>query len=81
MSLPRRPGAGQRWRHYRGHDYVVVAVAADVQDEHAVRLVVVYRGVDERPDGRTWYRPLEDFIGDVELYDGLVQVQRFERVT
>lgn len=51
---------GQRWRHFKGGIYVIVANA---HDEATGLAVVVYRGVN---DATTWVRPLSNFLGRVK---------------
>jgi hypothetical protein len=57
MSL--RPG---RYRHYKGKDYEVVGLATHSETEEEL---VVYRTLYGEFD--LWVRPLEMFVGTVEL--------------
>lgn len=57
MSL--RPG---RYRHYKGKDYEVVGLATHSETEEKL---VVYRTLYGGFD--LWVRPLEMFVGTVEL--------------
>ncbi|WP_022962361.1 DUF1653 domain-containing protein [Halopseudomonas pelagia] len=57
MSL--RPG---RYRHYKGKDYEVVGLATHSETEEKL---VVYRTLYGEFD--LWVRPLEMFVGTVEL--------------
>lgn len=54
-----RPG---RYRHYKGKDYQVLGVATHSETEE---LLVVYRTL--YGDFDLWVRPLEMFVGSVEL--------------
>ena len=65
-------GVGERYRHFKGGEYEVVAIAEDGDD---LKRVVVYRALY---DGRTWVRDLDEFCG-VKDVDGKM-VKRFERI-
>lgn len=56
VSLPVQPG--QRWTHYKGGKYTIVAVALLESDPRIT--VVIYAA-----NGITWSRPYSEFRGDV----------------
>ena len=62
-----------RYRHYKGGEYEVMAVA---RHSETLEAVVVYRPLYN--DSGRWVRPYEMFTGTLEV-DGVVR-QRFERV-
>jgi hypothetical protein len=70
-ALPRlAPG---RYRHYKGGEYEVLAVA---RHSETLEVVVVYRPLYN--DSGWWVRPYEMFTGSLEV--GGVMRPRFERV-
>ncbi|MFC3146785.1 DUF1653 domain-containing protein [Piscinibacterium candidicorallinum] len=56
-----------RYRHYKGKDYEVIAVARHSETHEPL---VLYRPLYN--DSGLWVRPFEMFVGDVEI-DGLMQ--------
>jgi hypothetical protein len=62
-----------RYRHYKGGEYEVLAVA---RHSETLEAQVVYRPLYN--DSGWWVRPFERFTGTLEV-DGVVR-QRFERV-
>jgi cyclomaltodextrinase / maltogenic alpha-amylase / neopullulanase len=70
--------AGQKYRHFKGGEYEVIAVARDC--ENPDRRLVIYKSLyvgDEFPLGTIWSRLLGDFVGDKVFEDGR-RVKRFE---
>jgi hypothetical protein len=63
-----------RYRHYKGRDYIVLGVARHSETEEEL---VVYR--TDYGDHSLWARPLEMFLGQVDV-DG-TQQSRFEYVS
>jgi hypothetical protein len=63
------------YRHYKGHDYEVIAVGKHTETEEDV---VIYRPLYPS-DVQYWVRPYEMFCSNV-IVEG-VQVQRFTRVS
>jgi hypothetical protein len=63
-----------RYRHYKGRDYIVLGVARHSETEEEL---VVYR--TDYGDHSLWVRPLEMFLGQVDV-DG-TQQSRFEYVS
>ena len=55
------PNAGEKWRHYKGGEYVVVARARHSETEE--ELVVYQSTADET---KTWVRPLAMWLETVE---------------
>ena len=51
IELPKAP---QKWTHYTGHVYTIVALARDSETQE---LIVVYKR-----DGKVWTRPLSDWV-------------------
>lgn len=69
---------GQKYRHYKGNDYEVLAVG---RDSETTEQVVVYKALYESPDygvGAVWVRPYQMFTEDVEV--GGEVVPRFKAV-
>lgn len=67
-----------KYRHFKGNDYEVLAVARDCDNPD--KKIVVYRALyDSSEFGKDviWYRSLEDFIGFKEL-ESKTRVKRFE---
>jgi len=67
----------KRFRHFKGGEYVIVAIGRD--DD--LKKVVVYRGdydSEEFGRGSVWVRGYDEFFGEVEV-DGKI-VKRFEEV-
>lgn len=54
------PQPGQRWRHYKGGTYRILALAMNEPD---LRLGIVY--VDEH-SGATWFRLVSIFTGTLD---------------
>lgn len=74
-DLPPLPHlAPGRYRHYKGRDYEVLAVA---RHSETLEAVVVYRPLYN--DSGWWVRPYEMFTGTLPI-DGVMR-PRFERVT
>ena len=68
-----------RYKHFKGGEYEVIAVARDCEDPE--REFVVYRALyasEDFPFGQVWTRSLKDFIGFKEV-DG-EKTKRFEFV-
>lgn len=64
------PEAGERWRHYKGGEYEVVAVGLIEAD---LVPCVIYR----HPPGHVWVRPMDNFMGTV---DENGYIDRFQRL-
>ncbi|GEM_PF-190997 len=65
---------GERYRHFKGGKYEIVALAKDCD---SLRYVVVYRAL--YGDGQVWVRDLEEFEGYKIFEDGR-RVKRFELI-
>lgn len=73
-NVPTRSvSAGQRWRHWKGGEYTIVAIA---QEEATGDTVVVYRS---EAFGSIWTRALGNFLGATK--DVSPSVARFTRIT
>jgi len=71
---------GERYRHFKGEKYEIVAVARDCEDPE--RQVVVYRGFYDSDDfgkNPVWVRDYDDFVG-VKIFDDGRRVERFELI-
>jgi len=66
--------AGEKYRHFKGGEYEIVALARDC---NSLEEVVVYRAL--YGDGQIWTRSLAEFEGFKEFEDGR-KVKRFELV-
>ena len=60
-----------RWRHYKGDIVYVLGIVHLCEATRKPALIYVHNGI-------AWSRPLEEFLGDVEV-DGKT-VKRFARV-
>lgn len=73
-NLPALPAlAPGRYRHYKGGEYEVLAVA---RHSETLEALVVYRPLYN--DSGWWVRPFEMFTGTLDV-DGVVR-PRFERI-
>ncbi len=71
--------AGERYRHYKGKEYTILAVARNESDPE--EFLVIYRAEYDSPDfgnGCVWARPLELFNGNLDV-DGK-ELKRFTRI-
>jgi hypothetical protein len=68
--------AGQIWRHYKGHDYRVIARSLHTE-EHT--WYVVYEALYDCEFSQIWHRPEAMFLEELEV-DGKM-VRRFTLVT
>jgi hypothetical protein len=67
--------AGDLYEHYKGNQYKIIGVSCHSED---LSLHVVYEALYDNVVSRVWHRPLEMFLGTLEV-DGQI-VQRFKRV-
>ncbi len=67
--------AGKKYRHYKGMEYLVHGV---VVHSETLEKLVYYECLYENELSRFWVRPLEMFIGTVEI-DGVTQ-ERFRLI-
>ena len=65
--------AGERYRHFKGHEYEILAVGRHSETEEEL---VVYRAL--YGEGAVWIRPLAMFEDTIER-DGIV-TPRFEKI-
>ncbi len=72
------PKAGEKYRHFKGKEYEVIAIAKDCED--ITKEVVVYRAL--YGDNSVYIRKLEDFcsVVDRDKYPNVEQQYRFERI-
>ena len=68
---------GNKYKHFKGHIYEVIAVARHCED---LSYQVVYRNVDDKES--IWVRSLEEFTSkvDKEKYPNVTQEDRFELI-
>lgn len=66
---------GEIWRHYKGKNYRIIAISRHCED---LTWYVVYETLYDNPDSKIWHRPLEMFLGVINI-DGAL-VQRFVRI-
>lgn len=70
---------GQKYRHFKGKEYVIIALA---QDSETTEEVVVYQAQYDSPEfgpKQTWVRPLSNFCEKKEV--GGKQVDRFSLIS
>ncbi len=74
--LGQGPQPGERYRHYKGGEYVIVCRSVD---EATLEQLVTYRSLAK---GGTWTRTLRNFTEAVPLDDSLSPkfAKRFERL-
>ena len=68
---------GKRYRHYKGNEYTVLAIAR--HEDSPEKVSVVYRAEYDSPDfgfGCVWIRVIESFEGKVIGTDG-TEAERF----
>lgn len=68
--------AGDIFRHYKGNLYKIICVSCHSED---LTWYVVYETLYDNNVSKIWHRPLDMFLGSLEV-DGK-RVQRFEKVT
>ena len=66
---------GDMWRHYKNKDYRIIAVSCHSED---LSWYVVYEALYDNPVSKIWHRPLEMFLGTVDI-DGVI-IPRFKRI-
>jgi hypothetical protein len=66
---------GDLYEHYKGNKYKVINVSCHSED---LSWHVVYESLYENPVSKIWHRPLEMFLGSLEI-DGSI-VQRFKKI-
>lgn len=61
------PNPGERYLHFKGKEYEIIAVANDC--DNPGKKIVVYKQLyqSENPVGAVWFRSLEDFVGYKEF--------------
>ena len=71
--------SGKKYRHFKGHEYVVVCIARDTEDKD-IREMVVYQ--DLQDVNKIWVRPLAMFEEKVDKvkYPEIKQTYRFEEI-
>ncbi len=67
--------AGDTFKHYKGNLYKVICISRHSED---LAWYVVYEALYDNKVSTVWHRPLDMFLGTLEV-DGK-SVQRFEKV-
>ena len=67
---------GKKYRHFKGHEYIVIAIA---KDSETLEKVVVYQNLNS---GDCWVRNYDMFnsLVDKEKYPDIEQKYRFEEI-
>jgi len=60
------------WQHYKGKQYRITAISCHSED---LTWYVIYETLYDNPVSKIWHRPLDMFLGTVEI-DGAI-VPRF----
>ncbi len=68
------PQPGEKYRHFKGNEYEIVAIGKDSETEEQK---VVYRDLSD--EGKVWIRPLEMFM-DMKKNDDGTEVRRFTKM-
>ena len=68
--------AGDIYKHYKGNLYQIICISCHSED---LTWYVVYKTLYDNKVSTIWHRPLDMFLGTLEI-DGK-QVQRFEKIT
>ena len=66
---------GQIWRHYKNKDYRIIAISCHSED---LTWYVVYEVLHDNDVSKIWHRPLDMFLGTIEI-DGEI-VPRFKHI-
>lgn len=72
----RKIKAGNKYRHFKGHEYLVIAIA---KDSETLKNIVVYKNLE---NGDCWVRDYDMFnsLVDKEKYPDVEQEYRFEEI-
>ena len=79
MENNEMPKVGEKYKHFKGGEYEIVAVALDC--ENPERKLVIYKNLHDKenfPAGTIWVRELEEFIGFKELNGE--KIKRFVKI-
>lgn len=68
--------AGDIFKHYKGNLYQIICISCHSED---LTWYVVYKTLYDNKVSTIWHRPLDMFLGSLEV-EGK-QVRRFEKVT
>ncbi|MBE6020559.1 MAG: DUF1653 domain-containing protein [Clostridiales bacterium] len=73
----RKIEAGKKYRHFKGSEYIVLAIAMHTETEE---LLVVYQNIHDKE--KIYARPYDMFAGEVdrEKYPEVLQHYRFEEI-
>lgn len=74
-SLINQINTNDVWQHYKGKQYRIIALACHPEE---LTLYVVYEALYNNPVSQIWHRPMEMFLGTLEI-DGTI-VPRFVHV-
>ena len=72
----RKIKVGNKYRHFKGHEYLVIAIA---KDSETLKNIVVYKNLE---NGDCWVRDYDMFnsLVDKEKYPDVEQEYRFEEI-
>ena len=73
----RKVKVGAIYRHFKGHEVKVLAIAQDTEFTNSYSVIYEHLG-----DGRVWSRPYDMFVSEVDhaKYPNVTQKYRFEEV-
>ncbi len=74
-----RPKIGEKYIHFKGGEYKIVAVAKDCDEP--LREYVIYESLydsEDFPKGTIWMRSLENFCGHKEING--TKIKRFVKI-
>ena len=76
----RKIEVGQKYRHFKGKIVEVLAISQDTENPGSFSVVYICR--DKNNSGKTWHRPYDMFISEVdhEKYPEVTQKYRFELI-
>lgn len=73
---------GQKYRHFKGNDYIVLDLVndADTNRDSEIKKLVIYQA--QYGEKLKWARELNEFLSEVdhEKYPGVTQKYRFEEI-
>lgn len=82
--MERKIKVGTKYKHFKGHSYIVIAIAYDSEnyneDNADLSRMIVYQDLNNQH--KTWVRPYDMFNSfvDKEKYPDVSQKYRFEEI-
>ena len=69
---------GERYRHFKGHEYIIIAIAKDSED---LKEKIVYQDINNPLN--VWVRDKNEFLSlvDKNKYPDVLQKERFEKIS